>query len=306
MIIQESPDQKKKRDLAEQMIIQGQSSQPIRSPLQGIANLAKAISGKYQLDKADQSLDTRKADAKQALADALSETDANKRISILSANEDTSPYATQLMLSDLKGGQEIERAKELEKWKMDNTPTEQWTEIKDEKGNVIAQKSSVTGKVVADPRYRESKLLTDEELAQQQKLKAAGKTDITNTVNQGGEAVQIDKIPKDHMLIKDGDNYRMEVIEGSPTDIERKELAKKKEGAEESQIDTANLVQEELGRAKDKIMKNPKLTTGFFGEQLKNWGGSDAADVKALLDTIGANIGFDYLNSMRQNSPTGS
>ena len=188
---------------------------------------------------------------------------------------------------------------------MDNTPTEKWTEIKDEKGNVIAQKSSVTGKVVADPRYRESKLLTDEELAQQQKLKAAGKTDITNTVNQGGEAVQIDKIPKDHMLIKDGDNYRMEVIEGSPTDIERKELAKKKEGAEESQIDTANLVQEELGRAKDKIMKNPKLTTGFFGEQLKNWGGSDAADVKALLDTIGANIGFDYLNSMRQNSPTG-
>jgi hypothetical protein len=170
MIIQESPDQKKKRDLAEQMIIQGQSSQPIRSPLQGIANLAKAISGKYQLDKADQSLDTRKADAKQALADALSETDANKRISILSANEDTSPYATQLMLSDLKGGQEIERAKELEKWKMDNTPTEQWTEIKDEKGNVIAQKSSVTGKVVADPRYQKPDWMSDQAYEQQLNL----------------------------------------------------------------------------------------------------------------------------------------
>lgn len=46
-------------------------------------------------------------------------------------------------------------------------------------------------------------------------------------------------------------------------------------------------------------------TTGFFGERLSNVGGTAANDIRASLDTVRANIGFDQLNQMRQASPTG-
>jgi hypothetical protein len=54
-IIQQDPTIERKRKLAQNMMAQGQSVAPIRSPLQGVANLAKAISGKYMMDKADES-----------------------------------------------------------------------------------------------------------------------------------------------------------------------------------------------------------------------------------------------------------
>lgn len=48
-----------------------------------------------------------------------------------------------------------------------------------------------------------------------------------------------------------------------------------------------------------------ELTTGFSGYLLKDLPSTTAYNLQRLLDTVKANIGFDALNSMRQNSPTG-
>ena len=46
-------------------------------------------------------------------------------------------------------------------------------------------------------------------------------------------------------------------------------------------------------------------TTGTFGQLLKSVGGTDAADLNAKLETLRSNIGFDRLQKMRMESPTG-
>ena len=111
------------------------------------------------------------------------------------------------------------------------------------------------------------------------------------------------------------------VIEGSKTDTLRKAAEKKQETLEEKQEkqkeskkSTADIVLEDIDRAKKIIKDNPILTTGIFGNLLKDVGAIEiftkdninpATDVAALLSTIQANIGFDRLDRMRQESPTG-
>ena len=46
-------------------------------------------------------------------------------------------------------------------------------------------------------------------------------------------------------------------------------------------------------------------TTGVVGSTLSNVPGTPAFKLKTILDTIRANVGFDALSEMRQNSPTG-
>lgn len=46
-------------------------------------------------------------------------------------------------------------------------------------------------------------------------------------------------------------------------------------------------------------------STGFIGQKLQDIGGTDAKALKSTLTTIKANAGFDKLQEMRDNSPTG-
>lgn len=46
-------------------------------------------------------------------------------------------------------------------------------------------------------------------------------------------------------------------------------------------------------------------SAGFLGQFFRNIGGTGAADLKSVIDTVKANIGFDELQAMRQASPTG-
>lgn len=94
-------------------------------------------------------------------------------------------------------------------------------------------------------------------------------------------------------------------VPGSKAALEISQADEKKGNAQNKDQSTANLVTEDIGRAKDIIKKSPSLTTGFLGPVISKWGGTPAADLDSLLDTVGANISFDYLNTMRQNSPTG-
>lgn len=46
-------------------------------------------------------------------------------------------------------------------------------------------------------------------------------------------------------------------------------------------------------------------STGFWGDKLQNIGGTNAADLRASVETIVSSIGFDKLQDMRDRSPTG-
>lgn len=62
------------------------------------------------------------------------------------------------------------------------------------------------------------------------------------------------------------------------------------------------VVAEDLDRA---IGMAGAWTTGFIGAKLEDLQGTPAHDLKMLMQSIKANIGFDKLQQMRDNSPTG-
>lgn len=69
-------------------------------------------------------------------------------------------------------------------------------------------------------------------------------------------------------------------------------------------------VRAELQNVIDKARQAKQLSdrffaTGFAAEQAAGIGGTAAADVAALLDTIGGNVAFSRLSQMRAESPTG-
>ncbi len=56
----------------------------------------------------------------------------------------------------------------------------------------------------------------------------------------------------------------------------------------------------------DKVLPQVNdLTSGFVGTQLSKIPGTKATDLKKTIDTIQANLGFQELQTMRDNSPTG-
>lgn len=153
----------------------------------------------------------------------------------------------------------------------------------------------VTGQRIIDPLYKQMK--TD--------IAAAGRPNIRVG---GGTTYEMGSIPQGFMAQYDelGRPLKMIPVPGGPADLERIEKEKKQEAQQAKTKETATLLSEEINRAKNILKESPYLTTGFFGNILKDWAGSSAADFKQLAETIGANIGFDYLNQMRQNSPTGA
>lgn len=129
------------------------------------------------------------------------------------------------------------------------------------------------------------------------------------TINVGGEG-QFGPIAPGMQLVKLADGtFRMDPIPGSPEDIKRKkEIAAATEAAkqkEESKLDKSVLVLDEIQRSIELAEDPESFTTGVFGQVFKNIGGTRANDLRSLLDTIKANIGFDQLNAMRAASPTG-
>lgn len=65
-----------------------------------------------------------------------------------------------------------------------------------------------------------------------------------------------------------------------------------------------NVVSGAIDTALQQIQSNPVLTTGLIGGILNQVSGP-GYDLAQTLNTIKANIGFDTLQNMRQNSPTG-
>lgn len=136
-------------------------------------------------------------------------------------------------------------------------------------------------------------------------------------VGGGGVTVnlppQIGSIPPDYRMTYDGNKpVAMEVIPGSKTARELEAAAGKGQMAAESTLTTAGVVIQDISRLTNAIKKQ-KLTdpvTGTLGAVVGEQGGVLAAgsarrSAEGLVRTIQANIGFDRLNQMRLESPTG-
>jgi hypothetical protein len=94
--------------------------------------------------------------------------------------------------------------------------------------------------------------------------------------------------------------------------VEKRQAAEKKEQTAWSraiqQADTLDdYIDRVLGQGKYEKQgsKLGYFATGLPGQILENFGGTDARNLRGDLDRIKANIGFDELNKMRRESPTG-
>jgi len=132
-----------------------------------------------------------------------------------------------------------------------------------------------------------------------------------NTFNLGPDV----QIKGDFAITKDPsapNGLRFTVIPNSPTDLKQQAAAQKEskiDSAEqartEAEATSGTLVLEEIDRAIAAIQANPLLTTGLGAQLTTNIAGTPAANVSQLLAPIQANIGFDRLQRMRNESPTG-
>jgi len=101
------------------------------------------------------------------------------------------------------------------------------------------------------------------------------------------------------------DFQAVEPIPGSEAAREAAERARSERVRREATQQTGSVVIRAIDDA-EKTMRTAVLpTTGFFAERLSGIGGTAARNLRADLETIRSNIGFDQLNQMRQASPTG-
>jgi hypothetical protein len=112
------------------------------------------------------------------------------------------------------------------------------------------------------------------------------------------EANSAGKAPAGYRYKADGS---LEAIPGGPADIKAGELGAKAEARSQSAIAQADSVLKEIKDAKGLVGWN----TAGVGGALSVLPATDARDLSAKLTTIKANLGFDRLQQMRDQSPTG-
>jgi hypothetical protein len=112
--------------------------------------------------------------------------------------------------------------------------------------------------------------------------------------SQGGS-----KAPPGYRFTVDGKG--LEAIPGGPADIKAGELGAKSDARKEATIAGANNVLDTVAEAKK--LTGWKTTGG--GGMARILPMTDARELAGKIETIKANLGFDRLQEMRQNSPTG-
>lgn len=107
------------------------------------------------------------------------------------------------------------------------------------------------------------------------------------------------KAPAGYRFTADG--KALEAIPGGPADIKAGELGAKADARRSSQMVQAQSVLDTIKDAKSLVGYN----TAGFGGMAASIPMTDARDLSAKLETVKANLGFDRLQQMREQSPTG-
>lgn len=118
------------------------------------------------------------------------------------------------------------------------------------------------------------------------------------TVNTGEKGPQYGGIPQGWMVV-DG---RMVPVPGGPADQEAQAAEEAGEAAEANRAAKEDNVVDEIDHALGLLGGG---TAGVGGALMRNVPGSDAVDFEAAMNTVLGNVGFDRLQRMREESPTG-
>ena len=132
------------------------------------------------------------------------------------------------------------------------------------------------------------------------------------SLKSGNKQVSIGSVPQDFIIVTNElGEITMEVIPGSPTDIKaKKDQAGKDEGAVVRNVQKS-IVVEDIDRLKTKIIEAPwynPVAGSILAKFMENpyiGAGKNRIDGLALATTIKSSIGFDRLQQMRDESPTG-
>jgi hypothetical protein len=126
-------------------------------------------------------------------------------------------------------------------------------------------------------------------------------------VGGGGPKFEIGRIEPGYMLTYDesGRPSGMVPIPGSPAADEKDAEAEAEQKRGEGKVENATLQSQEIERAIKMIQEAPRWRTGIAAQLLRDVGGTGAFDLNQTITTIRANIGFDRLQKMREESPTG-
>ena len=106
--------------------------------------------------------------------------------------------------------------------------------------------------------------------------------------------------PAGYMWRQDGTGLMP--IPGGPQDQRVNDTGQKVRRSMETQMRNRSNVLRALDEAEQKVSW---WTTGLVGQTLGGIGGTAAHDLRAQVDTVVGNIGFEALQEMRANSPTG-
>lgn len=126
----------------------------------------------------------------------------------------------------------------------------------------------------------------------------------------GGTVINMNPtIPAGYQGVYDekGKLTRVEPIAGGPVEQAQEEAEAKKKASTETQLRTSGIVVEDISRLKDYIKDESVFSpvTGITGAVMSNIPASARRDAEELAKTIKGNIGFDRLQRMREESPTG-
>lgn len=299
-VLRQRPADRRRALLSQQLLSQGADTSPAGHPLEAVGRIAQSLSGAFIGKQLENQTAEREKAAQEALADALTSgtqvadtgglgpggaggglgsTSQEALIRRLSENPDLAPFAMQLQLDQFQSQQNLQNQLRLARQKRD---------IEGPKG-----------------------LISPEAEAQRIRLRQAGQVLSPEALEQkkgiagAGRAQNIGTIPPGFQVVQDGNTISMVPIPGSPAAQEIEAGEEQTEARVAQERRQANIVTEDIGRA-EKILDTARLpTTGSAGELLSNIGGTAARDLRGLVDTIKANVGFDKLQAMRNASPTG-
>jgi hypothetical protein len=128
----------------------------------------------------------------------------------------------------------------------------------------------------------------------------------------GGSVVNINgedyKVVNGQVIVPDPSSpmgIRFVPIPGSKAAADMERAGEAQEARTAGEATSGATVLEDITRAKEIAKNSPLLSTGFIGGILRGVGGTSAKTLDQLTTTIKANIGFDRLQRMRDESPTG-
>lgn len=147
-----------------------------------------------------------------------------------------------------------------------------------------------------------------DQLNNEARMRAAAEGRSSVNVNTGNSGPQFGNIPTGYMMRQTEEgNWEQIPVPGGPAAREIEAAGEAKDSKVEGERRKTSLVLEDIGRFREKIKNAPWFSpvTGIGGMLLSAIPGSGAYDAGRVADTIRANIGFDRLQQMRDESPTG-